>query len=99
MTLKWSEFLKAALEPVCWTDQSLSDILELISKWGDLMGKISLQAIRSVVTEENGTTQVDIKHFVKIEKVCNFRLFFYRADILDSRRRRYRELRARWVYV
>lgn len=34
------------------------------------MGKISLQAIRSVVTEENGSTQVDIKHFIKIEKIA-----------------------------
>lgn len=42
---------------------------KLISKWGDLMGKLSLQAVRTTVHDENGTLKVDIKKHIKIEKI------------------------------
>jgi len=51
---------------------------KLIAKWGDLMGKLTLQAVRSVVVhEDNGSTKVDLKHYLKIEKIPG-------GDITDS---------------
>jgi T-complex protein 1 subunit gamma len=50
---------------------------KFVSRWGDAMANFALKAVRSVFLEENGRSEVDIKHFVKIEKIAG-------GDIQDS---------------
>jgi len=42
---------------------------KFVSMWGDMMAEFALKAVRSVFLEEIGRTEIDIKHFVRIEKV------------------------------
>jgi len=50
---------------------------KFITRWGDIMANFALKAVRSVFLEEIGRSEVDIKHFVKIEKIPG-------GDIHDS---------------
>ncbi|CAH0552095.1 unnamed protein product [Brassicogethes aeneus] len=42
---------------------------KFISKWGDLAVNIALDAVNTVLLEENGRTEVDIKRYAKVEKI------------------------------
>lgn len=42
---------------------------KFISRWGETMAQFALRAVRTVFFEENGRSEVDIKHFVKVEKI------------------------------
>lgn len=42
---------------------------KFISKWSDLAVNIALDAVQTVMMEENGRTEVDIKRYAKVEKV------------------------------
>lgn len=42
---------------------------KIISKWSDLACKIALQAVSTVLLEENGRCEIDIKRYAKVEKV------------------------------
>lgn len=45
---------------------------KFVSTWSDLMCKLALDAVRCVAVEEDGTgkTEVDIKRYARVEKVC-----------------------------
>lgn len=47
---------------------------KFVSTWSDLMCKLALDAVRCVAVEEDGTgkTEVDIKRYARVEKVCFF---------------------------
>lgn len=42
---------------------------KFISKWSNLAVNIALEAVNTVLFEENGRTEVDIKRYAKIEKI------------------------------
>lgn len=42
---------------------------KFISKWSDLAVNIALDAVQTVMLEENGRTEVDIKRYAKVEKI------------------------------
>jgi len=42
---------------------------KFIAKWMDLACNIALQATKTVMLEENGRTQIDIKRYAKVEKI------------------------------
>lgn len=42
---------------------------KFISKWSDLAVNIALDAVQTVMFEENGRTEVDIKRYAKVEKI------------------------------
>lgn len=42
---------------------------KFISKWSDLAVSIALDAVQTVMLEENGRTEVDIKRYAKVEKI------------------------------
>ena len=42
---------------------------KFIGKWGDLAVNIALDAVRAVTLTENGRTEIDIKRYVKVEKI------------------------------
>ncbi|EJU02516.1 T-complex protein 1 [Dacryopinax primogenitus] len=42
---------------------------KFVSRWSDLMCKLALQSVRTVWTEEDGSKTVDIKRYVRVEKV------------------------------
>lgn len=41
----------------------------MISRWPDLAVNIALDAVTTVLLEENGRTEVDIKRYAKVEKI------------------------------
>lgn len=45
---------------------------KFVSTWSDLMCKLALDAVRCVAIEEDdtGKTEVDIKRYARVEKVC-----------------------------
>uniref|UniRef100_V5GRT0 T-complex protein 1 subunit gamma n=1 Tax=Anoplophora glabripennis TaxID=217634 RepID=V5GRT0_ANOGL len=42
---------------------------KFLSKWSDLAVNIALDAVSTVLLEENGRTEVDIKRYAKVEKI------------------------------
>lgn len=42
---------------------------KFINKWGDLACNIALDAVRTVMREQNGQKEIDIKNYAKVEKV------------------------------
>lgn len=42
---------------------------KFVSRWSDLMCKLALDSVRCVATDVNGKREVDIKRYVRIEKV------------------------------
>ncbi|XP_076257855.1 chaperonin containing TCP1 subunit 3 [Rhynchophorus ferrugineus] len=42
---------------------------KFISKWSDLAVNIALDAVQTVMFEENGRTEIDIKRYAKVEKI------------------------------
>ncbi|CAG8640750.1 917_t:CDS:2, partial [Paraglomus occultum] len=42
---------------------------KFVSRWSDLMCTLALQAVRTVVKEEDGKREVDIKRYARVEKV------------------------------
>lgn len=42
---------------------------KFLSKWSDLAVNIALDAVNTVLIEENGRTEVDIKRYAKVEKI------------------------------
>ncbi|XP_057657522.1 T-complex protein 1 subunit gamma [Diorhabda carinulata] len=42
---------------------------KFLSKWSDLAVNIALDAVNTVLLEENGRTEVDIKRYAKVEKI------------------------------
>jgi T-complex protein 1 subunit gamma len=42
---------------------------KFLSKWSDLAVNIALDAVTTVLLEENGRTEVDIKRYAKVEKI------------------------------
>lgn len=51
---------------------------KFINKWGDLACNIALDAVRTVMKEQNGHKEIDIKNYAKVEKVPG-------GEIEDSR--------------
>jgi T-complex protein 1 subunit gamma len=45
---------------------------KFVSRWSDLMCRLALLAVRTVVKEEEGKTEVDIKRYARVEKVWFF---------------------------
>jgi len=43
---------------------------KFVSRWSDLMCTLALLAVRTVVKEEDGKREVDIKRYARVEKVC-----------------------------
>jgi T-complex protein 1 subunit gamma len=42
---------------------------KFVSRWGDLMCNLALDAVRTVMLEENGRKEIDIKRYAKVEKI------------------------------
>lgn len=42
---------------------------KFISKWSDMAVNIALDAVNTVMLEENGRTEVDLKRYAKVEKI------------------------------
>ena len=42
---------------------------KFVSRWGDLMCNLALDAVQTVSLEQNGRREVDIKRYAKVEKV------------------------------
>lgn len=42
---------------------------KLLSKWSDMAVNIAMDAVNTVLLEENGRTEVDIKRYAKVEKI------------------------------
>jgi T-complex protein 1 subunit gamma len=42
---------------------------KFVARWSPLMCKLALQAVRTVASEENGQTSVDIKRYARVEKI------------------------------
>jgi T-complex protein 1 subunit gamma len=42
---------------------------KFIAKWKDLMGDLSLQAIRTILDESDGRKEIDIKRYIQVEKI------------------------------
>jgi T-complex protein 1 subunit gamma len=51
---------------------------KLLDRWGDFMCELAFQAVKMVTVNENGRTEIDIKRYVRIEKIPG-------GDIEDSR--------------
>lgn len=50
---------------------------KMMSKWMDLAVKISMDAVRTVVVDQGDRKEIDIKRYVRIEKVkIHFSFFF-----------------------
>lgn len=47
---------------------------KFISKWSDLAVKIAEEAVKTVVLEENGRKEIDIKRYAKVEKIPGGRI-------------------------
>ena len=47
---------------------------KFVGRWGDLMCNLALKAVKTVSVTENGQTDVDIKRYVRVEKV---KFFFF----------------------
>jgi T-complex protein 1 subunit gamma len=45
---------------------------KFVSRWGDLMCNLALDAVQTVSLEQNGRREVDIKRYAKVEKVERF---------------------------
>jgi T-complex protein 1 subunit gamma len=43
---------------------------KIMNKWSTLACTIALDAVSTVVFEENGRKEIDIKQYAKVEKVC-----------------------------
>lgn len=47
---------------------------KFIGRWADMACKIALDAVKTVMLEENGRREIDIKRYARVEKVKqNFR--------------------------
>ena len=64
--------------------QKLAEVIKacvgtkFISKWSDLACKIAIEAVETVMLEENGRREIDIKRYARVEKVyCIVGLFSY----------------------
>ncbi len=53
---------------------------KLMSKWMELAVKIALESVKIVTVEESGRKEIDIKRYVRIEKV----LSVYHRVLTDS---------------
>lgn len=45
---------------------------KFVSRWGDLMCNLAIDAVRCVAMEQEGKQEVDIKRYARIEKVFSF---------------------------
>lgn len=45
---------------------------KFIGRWSDMACSIALEAVETVMMEENGRREIDIKRYAKVEKVCIF---------------------------
>ena len=43
---------------------------KIMNKWSTLACTIALDAVSTVVLEENGRKEIDIKQYAKVEKAC-----------------------------
>lgn len=43
---------------------------KMIAKWMDKAVGIAIDAVRTVVVEDNGRKDIDIKRYVRVEMVC-----------------------------
>lgn len=44
---------------------------KFLNRWADLACQIALDAVNTVVVDENGRREIDIKRYAKVEKVRN----------------------------
>ena len=49
---------------------------KFINRWSDFACQIALDAVNTVVVDENGRREIDIKRYAKVEKVTGFLVCF-----------------------
>jgi len=67
-----------------------------VSRWGDLMCNLALDAVQTVTLEQNGRKEVDIKRYAKVEKIpggeieesCVLRGVMLNKDVTHPKMRR-----------
>uniref|UniRef100_A0A1B0D7J8 T-complex protein 1 subunit gamma n=1 Tax=Phlebotomus papatasi TaxID=29031 RepID=A0A1B0D7J8_PHLPP len=72
---------------------------KFIGRWAELAVKIALEAVETVMVQENGRTEVDIKRYAKVEKVpggsidesCVLRGVMLNKDVTHPKMKRYIE--------
>lgn len=70
---------------------------KFIGRWSDLAVKIALDAVETVMMEENGRTEIDIKKYAKVEKIpggsiddsCVLRGVMLNKDVTHPKMRRH----------
>ena len=56
---------------------------KVTANWSDLITNIALKAVKTVVLEDKGRREIDIKRYAKVEKVSEF--YHYNFMILSHR--------------